>query len=167
MLLFFHLAATVAHIHDHISDEPSDLDELREAAGYIAAIVPPDKTLATMDTYLAVESGRSVPSGWEMGIFSYFPNRSREEGERLKLLTEERLEESLRNPSVGAVALSDRSLGVLASRTAFGYRANELLNIDDLHRALPALKRFRLDRVIEDFGQFDDRLYVLLPVQRP
>jgi len=150
----------------HLSRDPADLAELREAAEYLAAVVPPEMTVATTDIYLAVESGRRVPSGWEMGIFSYFPAASPEDEVNLNLLTPDRLAASLRELSVGAVALSDRSLGMLVSGKISGYRPFRRLGEEELIKALPALERFRLDRVFEDFGQFKDRLYVLLPAGR-
>lgn len=167
VLVFFHVGSSVGQQHLHASRESPDLDEIRSAGEYLAERVPASRTLATLDTYLAVESGRRVPPGWEMGIFAYFPARSAEDGRRLKLLTKGRLAASLAQPSVGAVALSDHALGILVDRRISGYRPREELGEADLHEALPSLRRYRLDRIFEDFGQFNDRLYVLLPVGIP
>ena len=112
---------------------------------------------------IAVESGRPVPLGWEMGMSSYFPSTPEADGKRLHLLTKDRLLATLRDPLVGAVALSDHALGLLAKQSIFGYLPKQLIDEHELHEALPALRRFRLDFVFEEFGQFDDRLYVLLP----
>ncbi len=47
-----------------------ELVQLREMAHVIEAIDPGGKTLLTQDLYLAIETGRKVPKGLEMGPFS-------------------------------------------------------------------------------------------------
>jgi hypothetical protein len=51
--------------------------------------------LLTQDLYLAVEMGRKVPEGLEMGPFSYFPAMSTKEAESLHVMNGERLERLL------------------------------------------------------------------------
>lgn len=53
-----------------LKKEKSELAQLRDAAQLIEALDPGGKTLFTQDTYLAVETGRKVPEGLEMGPFS-------------------------------------------------------------------------------------------------
>ena len=53
-----------------LKKEKSELAQLRDAAQLIEALDPGGKTLFTQDTYLAVETGRKVPDGLEMGPFS-------------------------------------------------------------------------------------------------
>ncbi|MBO5647282.1 MAG: hypothetical protein J6S30_00760, partial [Kiritimatiellae bacterium] len=48
----------------------SELSLLREVAGKIEAMDPGGKELLTQDLYLAIETGRRVPDGLEMGPFS-------------------------------------------------------------------------------------------------
>jgi hypothetical protein len=50
--------------------EKCELAQLREVAKIIEAEDPGGKTLLTQDLYLAVETGRKVPDGLEMGPFS-------------------------------------------------------------------------------------------------
>ena len=47
-----------------------ELAQLREVAGTIEALDPGGRTLLTQDLYLAIETGRRVPDGLEMGPFS-------------------------------------------------------------------------------------------------
>lgn len=47
-----------------------ELPQLRRAAAKIEAIDPGGKDLLTQDLYLAIETGRKVPNGLEMGPFS-------------------------------------------------------------------------------------------------
>ncbi len=51
----------------------TELSQLRDVARRIEAIDPGGKTLLTQDIYLAVETGRRVPDGLEMGPFSELP----------------------------------------------------------------------------------------------
>lgn len=53
-----------------IRKEKSELALLRDAAREIERLDPGGKTLLTQDVYLAVETGRKVPVGLEMGPFS-------------------------------------------------------------------------------------------------
>lgn len=53
-----------------LKKETCELSQLRDAARKIEAIDPGGKTLLTQDLYLAIETGRSVPEGLEMGPFS-------------------------------------------------------------------------------------------------
>ena len=50
--------------------QKSELAQLREVAETVEALDPGGKTLLTQDLYLAVETGRKVPEGLEMGPFS-------------------------------------------------------------------------------------------------
>ncbi len=54
--------------------EMTELAKLREVGREIKALDPDGTTLLTQDLYLAVETGRTVPEGLEMGPFSYFPD---------------------------------------------------------------------------------------------
>lgn len=165
VLLLFQAGTLAKESARHLpldQDEP-DLRELRKVALYLAEVVPAGQTLLTMDTYLAVESGRRVPSGWEMGIFSYFPTRSEDDGRRFKLLTDERLSQSLGSATVGAVVLSDRALGVLVNKQHSAYRFFSRLTEEKLQAALPGLEGYHLARVFPHFGQFRGNLYILLP----
>lgn len=53
-----------------IKKDMSELSQLREVANEIEAIDPGGKMLFTQDLYLAIETGRRVPDGLEMGPFA-------------------------------------------------------------------------------------------------
>ncbi len=163
VLLLFQAGTFASKSGRHLSSDEPDLRELREVALYLAEVVPAGQTLLTMDTYLAVESGRRVPSDWEMGIFSYWPTRSEDEGRRFKLVTDERLSRSLSSATVGAVVLSDRALGILLKKHHKAYRFYHQLTEEELKAALPGLEGYHLAAVFQHFGQFRDNLYILLP----
>lgn len=55
--------------------EKCELAQLRDVAKIIEAEDPGGKTLLTQDLYLAIETGRKVPEGLEMGPFSMLSDR--------------------------------------------------------------------------------------------
>ena len=66
-----------------LKKEKCELAQLRDVAKRIEAQDPGGKTLLTQDLYLAIETGRTVPKGLEMGPFSMLTDK-----EWKKLLTE-------------------------------------------------------------------------------
>ncbi|MCO5044608.1 MAG: hypothetical protein M9935_04925 [Kiritimatiellae bacterium] len=98
--------------------EKPALLQLREAAAQIRTLSGDAHELLTQDTYLAVETGLRVPRGWEMGIFSYYPDWSRDRAEKLHVLNRELLEETLAATPARAAALSDYSFSVAAPAVA-------------------------------------------------
>ena len=78
-------------------------------------------------------------------------------------MTEERLSQSLRSEAVGAVVLSDRALGILLEKHHSAYHFFIRLTEEELQAALPGLEGYHLAEVFPDFGQFRDKLYILLP----
>ena len=75
-----------------IMKEKSELAQMRDVARKMEVLDPGGTMLFTQDLYLAVEMGRKVPEGLEMGPFSYFPAMSTEEAESLHVMNGERLE---------------------------------------------------------------------------
>ncbi len=53
-----------------IKKEKSELEQLSDVANIIEALDPGGKEIFTQDTYLAIETGRKVPQGLEMGPFA-------------------------------------------------------------------------------------------------
>ena len=150
-----------------VANSPSDLELLHTAANEVRARVPEESLLLTFDTYLAVEAGRRVPKGFEMGVFSWFPNRPAEDGRTLGLLTTDRLLSAFDSPDLGGVAVSDQGLGILITRSHFGYRPRRILQQDQITQAFPPLQRFRLDRTLPAFGQQRTALYLFVPKPGP
>ena len=68
---------------------------------------PQGTTLLTPDTYLAIETGRSVPQGLEMGSFSFFPELSTSEAMRYQVTNLERLSRMLQDQEFSLLAISD------------------------------------------------------------
>lgn len=66
-----------------LKKEKTEMAQLRDVAKRIERLDPGGRTLLTQDVYLAIETGRSVPRGLEMGPFSMLTD-----GEWRRLLTE-------------------------------------------------------------------------------
>ena len=73
----------------------SELGQLRDVARRLQALDPGGDMLLTQDLYLAVEMGRKVPEGLEMGPFSYFPAMTTDDAAALHVMNGERLERLL------------------------------------------------------------------------
>jgi 4-amino-4-deoxy-L-arabinose transferase-like glycosyltransferase len=162
-LLAFQLSSFGERFGVDASLAEPDLAEVQRVGRELAQLVPEGAKLVTLDTYLAVESRRPVVAGFEMGLFAWSPAWPAEWTSRFALATPALWEEALRDPSVGAVVLSDFAIGILARGRLGGHRPRQLLSERQLRRLLPGLERFRLEKVVPSFGQFDDPLYILVP----
>lgn len=163
-LVAFQLALMPGQQYAHMSrGERSDLSELAEVTRHLGSLPIEGRTLATLDTYIAVEGGYAVPPGWELGLFAYFPRLEPAEATRFHVLSRQAFTQFLANGRPGAVVLSDRALGILVAGRLSGYAPRRTLSEPELVRLIPALAGYRLDRTYESFGQFADPLYVLLP----
>ena len=83
-----------------------ELQQLRRVAAEVEALDPGGADLLTQDLYLAVEMGRRVPEGLEMGPFSYFPAMSTAEAEALHVMNGERMERLLESAPCKLAAYS-------------------------------------------------------------
>lgn len=138
------------------------LKGLSEAADYIQGAVPEDMELVTFSTYIAVEANRKVAEGLEMSVFSFFPLLSDAEATRYSVVNRNLLRRALLSPKTGAALLIDSDLRMLTS-PAWDPKCNEGLSQDELTELLPELNgQYTLTRVIPDFGQWQDNLYILL-----
>lgn len=127
--------------------EQSDLSLLRDTAAYVREHTPEGSVLLTQDTYLAVEAGRDVPSGMEMGPFCYYPDMPRDQAEKMHLLNEEMLMEVLRESTAPMAAFSGYGLAI---------ESPAIVEVDPATRAAfqsTLLRRFRPAGTVENFGQ--------------
>ncbi len=94
----------------------SELAGLREMAREIEMLDPGGKDLLTQDLYLAVETGRRVPHGFEMGPFSYFPDLSSEEARAVHVFSTEDLEALLESAPCRMAACSGYVFAIAAPK---------------------------------------------------
>ena len=119
----------------------TELSLLREAAGKIEAMDPGGKELLTQDLYLAIETGRRVPEGLEMGPFS--------------ILTDAKWRKLLENVNCKVAALSGYTFAI--EPPVCGERD---INVQmEYWRILK--ERYRLSETIEHFGQNATTLLIL------
>jgi hypothetical protein len=124
-----------------------DLARLRQVGRWIRESTPADTPLLTQDIYLAVESGRRVPPGFEMGPFGYFPGLDDAQADTCHVLNRAALERELATTVAPLAAFSGYALTIGAPSM----------------RELPAADRQALWQVVErryerlesvpDFGQ--------------
>lgn len=89
-----------------LKKERSELSQIRDVARNLESMDPGGDMLLTQDLYLAVEMGRKVPKGLEMGPFSYFPELSTSDAEAVKVMNKERMERLLRSVPCRLAAFS-------------------------------------------------------------
>lgn len=141
-----------------LREEPPLL-RLRAAGRAVRERLGGDALLLTQDLYLAVEAGARVPSGLELGPFSYYPDWSDERTARLRVLNRARL-----------LALLDQAPAPVAAFSGYGMAiaAPALTETppEEMARLWTAVTtRYAPWREIADFGQGDTVLRLL--IRRP
>lgn len=94
--------------------EMTELAKLRLVGRELQALDPQGTTLLTQDLYLAVETGRTVPPGLEMGPFSYFPEMKTEEARAVHVLNRELMTQLLASAPCTAAAASGYGFAIAA-----------------------------------------------------
>ena len=135
--------------------EMTELAKLREVGREIECLDPGGKTLLTQDLYLAIETGRTVPPGLEMGPFSYFPDWPTDKARALHVMNRELLSELLESAPCPLAACSGYAFAVTApscSETPF----------DEQKRFFGLLKKnYELADTAAKFGQNATTLLML------
>ncbi len=132
-----------------------DIVLLREVGTMIAAQTDVKDTILTQDTYIAVEAGRRVPKGFEMGPFGYFPGVDDEKAKAMKVLNEHLFID---------VVVSDSSPVAALSGYAFSMQAPDMAKIapDTREMFFNAVKsKYGRAEVIPNFGQEHTELTIL------
>lgn len=129
-----------------------DMWVLRDAGRRVRELVPEGQLLLTQDAYLAVEAGRDVPAGLEMGPFSIFPGLADAEARRHHAHTPATLAHLIQTSDAPAAATSGYSFAVACPGT-------DPLGDADRSMLFAALAR-AYDPVAEvpDFGQAHTQL---------
>ncbi len=141
--------------------EMTELAKLREMGGVINAMDPGGTVLLTQDLYLAVETGRTVPPGLEMGPFSYFPEMSAEKARSIHVLNREMMEELLDSAPCRVAACSGYAFAVSAPTCS-------VTPYEDQKRFYRILKRhYDLTFDEPNFGQNATTLMLLTRKEHP
>jgi hypothetical protein len=133
-----------------ITKTRSDLALLRDVGRRVRESAPSDKPLLTQDTYLAVEAGRRVPPGFEIGAFGYFPELSDAQAAHYRVLNRRGLERALMTTDAPLAAFS----GYTFSMGAPAMRQLPEPEQDVLWRLVRRRYRPVMDAgIVPDFGQ--------------
>lgn len=127
--------------------EQSDLATLQSAGRWLADRAGPGEMLLTQDTYLAVEAGLRVPPGLELGPFSYYPDWSREQAERMRVLNREMMIELLETSEANWAAFSGYGLSI-RSPDVTELSAEEQAELRTILK-----RRYEYKKTVPHFGQ--------------
>jgi len=139
----------------------SSIADLKAAAAFVRESTEPSDLVLTQDLYLAVQSGRRVPRGLEMGPFSYFPELTTGQAEQRHVLNRELLEELLRTAPAKLAAISGYGFAIESpsvSEVDADDREQFLAHIDERYARL---------KQIPGFGQANTRLDLYLLKETP
>lgn len=98
--------------------EMPDLAALEKVGAELREKLGENGLLLTQDTYLAIEAGANVPHGMEMGPFCYYPDMPRDRAEKLNLLNEEMMMETLAQARAPVAAFSGYGLTIRSPEIA-------------------------------------------------
>ena len=135
--------------------ETSDLGLLQETARWLNEQQGDGEMLLTQDTYLAVETGMTVPRGLEMGPFSYYPDWSREQAERRNVLNREMLIELLETTDAQWAAFSGYGLAIRSPDIT------ELASEEQAELRAIVERRYEPVKTVPHFGQAHTDLEIL------
>ena len=132
-------------------DKPP-LVKLRETARKLRLLCKPNDLLLTQDPYLAVEADCALPHGLEMGQFSYFPNLTRKQAEKLNVLNRDMFAELLLNCNAPLAALSGYAFAMKAPQITPVLSADKAL-FEQIIR-----NRYEQFATVTNFGQASTEL---------
>jgi hypothetical protein len=98
--------------------EQPPLLKLQRAAREVRRLDPDGGELLTQDIYLAVEAGMTVPRGFELGQFCYFPGFTDDKAAALRVVNDRRMRETLASTPAEAAAFSGYGLAMRAPEIA-------------------------------------------------
>ena len=130
-----------------VRKDRSELSQLRDVARRLEALDPGGDMLLTQDTYLAVEMGRRVPPGMEMGPFSYFPSLSTEEASAMHVLNGELMERTIASAPCRLAAVSGYGFAIEAPKGSKTPEEMRQRYVDAL------LRKYRRTGAEHNFGQ--------------
>lgn len=136
--------------------DASELSQIRTVAKSLERLDPGGDTLLTQDLYLAVEMGRKVPHGLEMGPFSYFPEMSTDKATSIHVMNGELMEGLLKSAPCPLAAVSGYGFAIESPKGAktpdevrwryldlIGTRYENAMTVDDFGQNHTALQVFR------------------------
>ncbi len=105
------------HAQDRFWSQKKDMTELaklRKMGMEIECLDPGGTMLLTQDLYLAIETGRNVPQGLEMGPFCYFPDWPTDKARALHVMNRELMAQLLESAPCTLAACSGYAFAIAA-----------------------------------------------------
>ncbi len=121
--------------------------KLQAVAKYINSLAPEKGTLLTQDPYLAVETGKNLPHGLELGQFSLFPDMSDDEAMKRNVLNFNLFRKLLMTSKAPLAALSGY---------AFAIKSPDITPLkEDMQKTLFEIvdARYEPVKIVQNFGQ--------------
>jgi len=132
-----------------VKKECPDLLKLKQVAGELSKT---EGSLLTQDLYLAIQSGKRVPAGLEMGPFCYFPGLSDAEAKKYHVLNKAAMLELLEKAPCSMAAVSGYGFAVRSPVMDEVPAEDQKLFRETL------LRNYTLTKTIDAFGQNNTRL---------
>lgn len=134
--------------------ECSELAKLRKTAREINNLDPDGKTILTQDIYLAVETSRKVPEGFEMGPFSLFPSISIDRAVKIHVHNLQTAKAVIEKAPCSVAAMSGYGFAISAPKCDKVSEKDRSLLFSELE------KKYDIALKVEHFGQNDTMLNV-------
>jgi hypothetical protein len=134
--------------------ETSELGKLRKVAKKINELDPGGKMLLTQDLYLAIETSRKVPAGFEMGPFSFFPKFTQEEASRMHVHNIATLKDTIKNSSCPIAAMSGYGFAIAAPECG----KTEVKDLNEIGLQLD--ESYEIVESVSEFGQNETTLTI-------
>lgn len=135
--------------------EMTELAKIRQVGRELQAIDPGGTTLLTQDLYLAIETGRTVPHGLEMGPFCYFPDMETDAARAVHVLNRELMTQLLASAPCSAAACSGYAFAIAVPRCTE-------VPFEEQTRFFDILKKnYELKDVESNFGQNATTLLIM------
>lgn len=129
----------------------SPMQGIISMSDYIRNNTPEDGKLLLFSTYAAVEADRKVLPGFEMSLFSYYPDWDNDKAEKYRVVNRYLLNRYIAEKSADAILLTDHEM----ERLQIG---NDIINLIE--------ENYYLAKTMEKWGQWSDTAYLYLPKRR-
>jgi len=150
MIIFMILLTPLAQgpVGADLSGNKRPIQEIEEMANYIKNHTPEDGKLLIFSTYAAVQANREVLPGFEMSLFSYYPDWSNDKTETYRVINKHLLNQYIESKSASAILLTS-------------YEVERLQIGNDTVRLIE--ENYYLAKSMQNWGQWRDTAYLYLP----
>ncbi len=124
------------------------IQNIEEMSNYIKNHTPENGKLLVFSTYAAVQANRDVLPGFEMSLFSYYPDWSDDKTKKYNVVNRHLLNEYIESKNASAILLTSSEIGSLKI-------GNDTMHLIE--------ENYYLAKSIQRWGQWDDTANLYLP----